>query len=451
MRCQQLEAELAIANEAAERADLERQAREERLRLAKAVDVAEHRLADLERVHQEAERVRREADWDATKQLEKARARADELLHDAELRATKVRPSVLKRSAALRQLKETALLMTERRLPELAKQLTVAGPQELQVHPFVQAVGLQGHDDIGQAARALETAYRACVGLAVDQALLRRRSAAVFSNLARRCQVKVHRQLSRLSEMESAEANPQRLTELFELDHLATSMRRICENLLAFAGTDPVRRWTRPVPLVDVLRAAASEVEDYERIELASVPACSVAGPVVNDCVHLLAELLENALTFSPPQTKVKVKGLVLPDGRVLIEIQDQGIGMSAEEFADVNERLAGPPSANGLDGSRVGLTVVGLLGARQTIRMQLRASDDGGVTALVMLPASASVPPGSTTVPHRDLAVTTAGLFGNEPSIHDQLSRQPQHHPEPDLHLFTICDSGGLFIERDV
>ena len=164
-------------------------------------------------------------------------------------------------------------------------------------------------------------------------------------------------------------------------------MRRNGENLLVLAGEEPGRRWTRPVPLVDVLRAAASEVEQYERIELSAVPTTEVAGRVVNDLVHLLAELLENATSFSSPQTKVKVTGHALPDGRVLIEIHDTGIGLSPEDLAAINERLASPPTVDVSVSRRMGLFVVGRLSQRHGIRIQLRPSDSGGTTALVMLP----------------------------------------------------------------
>ncbi|MGJ3561007.1 ATP-binding protein [Streptomyces sp. INA 01156] len=164
-------------------------------------------------------------------------------------------------------------------------------------------------------------------------------------------------------------------------------MRRNGENLLVLAGEEPGRRWTRPVPLVDVLRAAASEVEQYERIELTAVPTTQVAGRVVNDLVHLLAELLENATSFSSPQTKVKVTGHALPDGRVLIEIHDTGIGLSPEDLAAINERLASPPTVDVSVSRRMGLFVVGRLSQRHGIRIQLRPSDSGGTTALVMLP----------------------------------------------------------------
>src|SRR5690606_34420106 len=152
---------------------------------------------------------------------------------------------------------------------------------------------------------------------------------------------------------------------------------------------EPGRRWTRPVPLVDVLRAAASEVEQYERIELSSVPTTEVAGRVVNDLVHLLAELLENATSFSSPQTKVKVTGHALPDGRVLIEIHDTGIGLSPEDLAAINERLASPPTVDVSVSRRTGPFVVGPLSQRPVIRIHLRPSDSGGTTGLSCCPST--------------------------------------------------------------
>ncbi|MGA4839386.1 nitrate- and nitrite sensing domain-containing protein [Streptomyces sp. G45] len=286
---------------------------------------------------------------------------------------------------SLRRLQDTATKVAQDRLPELVKQLSESDPQD--VDTSVESVGVHSRDEIGQVAAAFDDVHREAVRLAAEQALLRGNVNAMFTNLSRRSQGLIQRQLSLISELESREADPDQLSSLFKLDHLATRMRRNGENLLVLAGEEPGRRWTRPVPLVDVLRAAASEVEQYERIELASVPATDVAGRVVNDLVHLLAELLENATSFSSPQTKVKVTGHALPDGRVLIEIHDTGIGLSPEDLAAINERLASPPTVDVSVSRRMGLFVVGRLSQRHGIRIQLRPSDSGGTTALVMLP----------------------------------------------------------------
>ncbi|MEU7706405.1 sensor histidine kinase [Streptomyces nodosus] len=286
---------------------------------------------------------------------------------------------------SLRRLQDTATKVAQERLPELVKQLSDSDPQD--VDTSVESVGVHSRDEIGQVAAAFDDVHREAVRLAAEQALLRGNVNAMFTNLSRRSQGLIQRQLSLISELESREADPDQLSSLFKLDHLATRMRRNGENLLVLAGEEPGRRWTRPVPLVDVLRAAASEVEQYERIELASVPGTEVAGRVVNDLVHLLAELLENATSFSSPQTKVKVTGHALPDGRVLIEIHDTGIGLSPEDLAQINERLAAPPTVDVSVSRRMGLFVVGRLSQRHGIRIQLRPSDSGGTTALVMLP----------------------------------------------------------------
>ncbi|WP_030859940.1 nitrate- and nitrite sensing domain-containing protein [Streptomyces sp. NRRL F-2747] len=286
---------------------------------------------------------------------------------------------------SLRRLQDTATRVAQDRLPELVKQLSESDPQD--VDTSVESVGLHTRDEIGQVAAAFDDVHREAVRLAAEQALLRGNVNAMFTNLSRRSQGLIQRQLSLISELESREADPDQLSSLFKLDHLATRMRRNGENLLVLAGEEPGRRWTRPVPLVDVLRAAASEVEQYERIELASVPGTDVAGRVVNDLVHLLAELLENATSFSSPQTKVKVTGHALPDGRVLVEIHDTGIGLSPEDLAAINERLASPPTVDVSVSRRMGLFVVGRLSLRHGIRIQLRPSDSGGTTALVMLP----------------------------------------------------------------
>ncbi|MGW0139766.1 nitrate- and nitrite sensing domain-containing protein [Streptomyces calvus] len=286
---------------------------------------------------------------------------------------------------SLRRLEETATRVAQDRLPDLVKQLSESDPQD--VDTSVESVGVHSRDEIGRVAAAFDDVHREAVRLAAEQALLRGNVNAMFTNLSRRSQGLIQRQLSLISELESREADPDQLSSLFKLDHLATRMRRNGENLLVLAGEEPGRRWTRPVPLVDVLRAAASEVEQYERIELASVPSTEVAGRVVNDLVHLLAELLENATSFSSPQTKVKVTGHALPDGRVLIEIHDTGIGLSPEDLAAINERLASPPTVDVSVSRRMGLFVVGRLSQRHGIRIQLRPSDSGGTTALVMLP----------------------------------------------------------------
>ncbi|MEU7407270.1 ATP-binding protein, partial [Streptomyces sp. NPDC044948] len=178
------------------------------------------------------------------------------------------------------------------------------------------------------------------------------------------------------------------LRPLREQLQLALQAVRPLPQTLVLAGEEPGRRWDQPVPLVDVLRAASSEVEQYERVELSGVPEAEIHGRAVTDLVHLLAELLENATTFSSPQTKVRVTATRLPDGRVMVEIHDKGIGLTAEDFADINHKLANPPTVDAAISQRMGLFVVGRLSDRHGIRVQLRPSgEQAGTTSLVMLP----------------------------------------------------------------
>ncbi|MER5891167.1 nitrate- and nitrite sensing domain-containing protein [Streptomyces sp. NPDC001941] len=331
---------------------------------------------------------------------------------------------------SLRRLQDTATKVAQDRLPELVKQLSESDPQD--VDTSVESVGVHSRDEIGQVASAFDDVHREAVRLAAEQALLRGNVNAMFTNLSRRSQGLIQRQLSLISELESREADPDQLASLFKLDHLATRMRRNGENLLVLAGEEPGRRWTRPVPLVDVLRAAASEVEQYERIELAQVPATEVAGRVVNDLVHLLAELLENATSFSSPQTKVRVTGHALPDGRVLVEIHDTGIGLSPEDLAAINERLASPPTVDVSVSRRMGLFVVGRLSLRHGIRIQLRPSDSGGTTALVMLPVDVAQGGRKPAPPVPGAGAGQNAVPGGQPNQGNRLPGGPGGAPRP-------------------
>ncbi|WP_232247452.1 sensor histidine kinase [Kitasatospora azatica] len=288
----------------------------------------------------------------------------------------------------MRTLNTSALQIANFRLPDLVEKLSKTDPDRVDTN--VEPIPLHGKDEIGEVARAFDQVHRQAVSLAAEQALLRGNLNAIFSNLSRRSQGLIQRQLALITDLENNEADPDQLENLFKLDHLATRMRRNGENLLVLAGEEPGRRWNTPVPLVDVLRAAASEVEQYERIELSGIPETEVIGAAVTDLVHLLAELLENATSFSSPQTRVNVTATRLPDGRVLVEIHDKGIGLTAEDFAEINEKLAEPPTVDASISRRMGLFVVGRLSDRHDIRVQLRPSgESAGTTSLVMLPAA--------------------------------------------------------------
>ncbi|MDT0434880.1 MULTISPECIES: sensor histidine kinase [Streptomyces] len=289
-------------------------------------------------------------------------------------------------SRSMRQLRSAAFGIAEQRLPTLVDQLSRTDPGRVDTR--VAPIPIHTKDEIGEVARAFDQVHREAVRLASEQALLRGNINAIFTNLSRRNQSLIEGQLTLITDLENNEADPDQLENLFRLDHLATRMRRNGENLLVLAGEEPGRRWDQPVPLVDVLRAASSEVEQYERVELSGVPEAEIHGRAVTDLVHLLAELLENATTFSSPQTKVRVTATRLPDGRVMIEIHDKGIGLTAEDFADINHKLANPPTVDAAISQRMGLFVVGRLSDRHGIRVQLRPSgEQAGTTSLVMLP----------------------------------------------------------------
>ncbi|UYQ64610.1 nitrate- and nitrite sensing domain-containing protein [Streptomyces peucetius] len=309
-------------------------------------------------------------------------------------------------SRSMRQLRTAAFGIAEQRLPMLVDQLSRTEPGRVDTR--VQPIPINTQDEIGEVARAFDQVHREAVRLAAEQAMLRGNVNAIFTNLSQRNQSLIEGQLTLITDLENNEADPDQLENLFKLDHLATRMRRNGENLLILAGEEPGRRWNQPVPLVDVLRAASSEVESYERIELTGVPETEIHGQAVTDLVHLLAELLENATTFSSPQTKVRVTATRLPDGRVMVEIHDKGIGLTAEDFADINHKLANPPTVDAAVSQRMGLFVVGRLADRHGIRVQLRPSgEQAGTTSLVMLPDAITHGGGGEALPEDDFTVS--------------------------------------------
>ncbi|MGW6822092.1 nitrate- and nitrite sensing domain-containing protein [Streptomyces sp. NPDC055005] len=241
-------------------------------------------------------------------------------------------------------------------------------------------------DEVGQVALALNSLQRAAVEAAVKQAELRRGVSEVFVNLARRNQVLLHRQLTLLDTMERRTEDTEELADLFRLDHMTTRMRRHAEGLVILSGAAPSRQWRKPVQLMDVVRAAVAEVEDYERIEVRRLPRIGIEGPAVADVTHLVAELLENATVFSPPHTAVQVHGERVANGFTL-EIHDRGLGMNPEALLDANLRLAETPEFELSDTDRLGLFVVSRLARRHGIRVVLQPSPYGGTTAVVFLP----------------------------------------------------------------
>src|SRR5215216_6447533 len=290
----------------------------------------------------------------------------------------------------LRTLTRSANEVAEERLPGLVDQLHQAkDPRDLDVVP--EPVPVTSNDEIGQVSAAFNSVHRVATQVATEQAALRRSIGDMFLNLARRNQSLIDRQLELIDDLERSEADPDVLENLFKLDHLATRMRRNAEDLIVLSGAEPARRWSQPVPLVDVVRAALAEVEDYNRVELLPIDDIGVAGQAVSDVVHLLAELIENATSFSPPGTKVQVAGQAVSNGYVL-EIEDRGLGMSDDELVEANERLANPPMVDFALSRMLGLYVVSRLAQRYNVKVQLRHSWYGGITALVLLPPTVAV-----------------------------------------------------------
>ncbi|GAA4612064.1 sensor histidine kinase [Saccharopolyspora hordei] len=285
----------------------------------------------------------------------------------------------------LRTLRYGALEIAQQSLPDAIKRVNENPTAASQI--TVPPVPVHTSEEIGQVARTFDTVNQQALRLASEQALLRTNINDLFVNLARRSQTLVQRQLSLIDRLEQDEQDPDQLSSLFELDHLATRMRRNNENLLILGGTDLTRRMMRPVPLNEVLGAAVSEVEQYARINVVDTLDLAIQGRVVNDFVHLVAELLENATVFSNPDTEVTVRAAYRRQ-ELVIEIRDRGVGIDAEEIDEINERLTRPPEIDVSVSRRMGLFVVGQLARRHDIRVELHNNDglEGGATATVRL-----------------------------------------------------------------
>jgi signal transduction histidine kinase len=291
----------------------------------------------------------------------------------------------------LRKLRSEALDVAGHRLPEMMRRLSQSEATDRSIN--IEPIGITSTEEIGEVARAFDQVYREAVRLAADEAMLRGNLNAMFTNLSRRSQSLIERQLSLIDSLEQSEQDPGRLSSLFRLDHLATRMRRNSENLLVLAGHEVARRWSQPVPLVDVLRAAISEIEQYERVVLSVRPGVVVAGQAVNDVVHLIAELAENATTYSPEDTHVYVSAQPVSTGGVLVDITDSGVGISDQEMSHVNWRLDNPPVVDVAVSRRMGLFVVGRLAARHGVKVRLRHAQPRGLTALIWLPDTVVAP----------------------------------------------------------
>lgn len=282
---------------------------------------------------------------------------------------------------SLNTLRRSALDVAWNKLPEMV----ATGRGSTKIEP----VPVETTEELGQVARAFDEVHQQAVKSVIEQAAMRANMRNIFVNLSRRSQSLVERQLKLMEELEKYEEDPDQLANLFKLDHLATRMRRNNENLMVLSGGDVARRFHKPIPLTDVLRAAAAEIEQYQRVMVHTAPNAEVVGYVASDLVRLLAELLDNATAFSPPHTQVSISASIEAGGIVQIDVVDNGIGIDPEALAAVNERLEA--AGEGVDVQvfrEMGLFVVGRLAASHQIVVRLDAKQGKGTRAIVLVPA---------------------------------------------------------------
>ncbi|SEP34627.1 sensor histidine kinase [Amycolatopsis saalfeldensis] len=285
---------------------------------------------------------------------------------------------------SLSTLRRSALDVAEKELPAAVRNIQEGRSQSIDVAP----VPVHVHDEVGEVARAFEQVHSQALRLATEQAAMRAGYSSVFVNLSRRSQSLVQRQLQLIERLERDEEDADQLATLFQLDHLATRMRRNNENLMVLSGAEPGRRSGQPVSAHDVLRAAVSEIEQYQRVSVQQPPAVKIVGFAASDVQRLVAELLDNATAFSAPETQVTVATRLADDGSLNIDILDKGIGMNEYEVMEANSRLTEAGSVDLATSRRMGLFVVGRLAGRHRIGVSLHGGKDiVGVRATVLVP----------------------------------------------------------------
>jgi signal transduction histidine kinase len=333
----------------------------------------------------------------------------------------------------LRRLKEGALNVAMVQLPERVRQLGEAtdSAPSLEVEP----IDVVSADEIGQVARAFDQVHSEAVRLAGNEAMLRNSFNAMFVSLSRRSQSLIERLAHLIDSLEQDEGDPDRLSNLFSMDHLVTRMRRNSENLLLLAGHEGARKWSEPVSLMDVARAATSEIEQYSRVTLTIQPGIAISGSAVSDIVHLLAEIIENATIFSAKHTPVHVSARELATAGVLIEVSDSGVGIPESRLSDINSRLEQPPVIDISVSRHMGLFAAGRLAERHGVRVRLQGRSPQGLTALIWLPDTLTErqarPAGWMATGQYALsaAATTGPVSGN----HGTIVRSAAARPSPD------------------
>ncbi|WP_336208180.1 sensor histidine kinase [Nonomuraea sp. LPB2021202275-12-8] len=286
----------------------------------------------------------------------------------------------------LKKLQGSAVELAEVGLPKLVERLRKGEDVDPAETPELESARTA---EVEGVVRAFSAVQRTAVEAAVGQATLRKGVGHVFLNLARRNQALLHRQLTLLDSMERKAEDPDTLEGLFKLDHFTTRMRRHAENLIILSDAAPGRRWRDPVPIYDVVRSSVLEVEDYTRVAIQPMQGAPLlTGSAVTDVIHLIAELVENATVFSPPNTTVHVRGMSAANG-FAVEVEDRGLGINPATLAELNAQLATPPEFDLASSDRMGIFVVSRLAARHGIKVTLRPSPYDGTTAILMLPTS--------------------------------------------------------------
>lgn len=255
----------------------------------------------------------------------------------------------------------------------------------------VRPLPVQSTEEIGQVAHAVDELHEQAVLLAGEQARLQLQVSDMFETLSRRSRSLIDQQLTVIDQLERDEQDPQRLAKLFRLDHLAARMRRNGANLLVLAGTNVPHEQGEPVPVTAVIDAAASEVEDYTRVAIVAAPDTEIHGSVAGDLVHMMAELLDNALRYSPPSSEVQVSAVHAPNGALVIEVSDSGLGMTEADLRMANSRLRSGGEVNTYTARHMGLFVVGRLATQHGLVVRLRdtveGDPDSGTTAGIYVP----------------------------------------------------------------
>ena len=317
----------------------------------------------------------------------------------------------------LHRLRIGALEMSAVRLPDVVRHIKESngdgGSSDM------KPIDVDSSDEIGEIARAFDQMRREMLRLATNEAAVRSKLDGMFVNLSHRSQSLVERQIRIIENLEQGEKDRERLASLFKMDRIAARMHRNSQNLLILAGHDVATGWNQPVALVNVIRAAVSEIEEYERVSLNAQPDITVRGPAVNDVVHLFAELIENATSFSAAEMPVDISGQLLTSGGVVVDITDRGVGMSAKEMAYANWQLENQPAKDINVLKWMGLFVVARLAARHGIRIRLQQAEFGGLTALVWLPEEVIAYQGAAASPRPD----RFGDVGSRRGLHEEVA----------------------------